>query len=139
TRRAVQRSLEGRGDFEADYRLVAPGVDTRWLAARGRCEFDRDGKPLRLHGVTIDITKRRQAEEALLASEQRVSPRGRCRKSALLGARPRNRSNVGHANRPEHAGLVAFAAAHFRTVHGEGSSRCLRASATIGATVASGS
>jgi signal transduction histidine kinase len=60
----VQRSLEGRGDFEADYRLVAPGVDTRWLAARGRCEFDRDGKPLRLHGVTIDITKRRQAEEA---------------------------------------------------------------------------
>src|SRR5215472_11776587 len=72
-RRAVQRSLESRGDYEADYRLVVPGLDTRWLAARGRCEFDRDGKPLRMRGVTIDITKRRQAEEALLASEQRVS------------------------------------------------------------------
>ena len=72
-RRALQRSLEDRGDFEADYRLAAPGLDTRWLAARGRCEFDRDGKPLRMHGVSIDITKRRQAEEALLVSEQRMS------------------------------------------------------------------
>ena len=72
-RQALQRSVEGGGDYEVDYRLVAPGVDTRWLAARGRCEFDRDGKPLRMRGVTIDITKRRQAEEALIASEQRVS------------------------------------------------------------------
>ena len=71
-RRALQRSLEGRGDYEADYRLVAPGLDTRWLAARGRCEFDRDGKPLRMRGVTIDITKRRQAEEAFLASEESI-------------------------------------------------------------------
>jgi PAS domain-containing protein len=61
-RQALQRSVEGRGDYEVDYRLVAPGVDTRWLAARGRCEFDRDGKPLRTRGVTIDITKRRQAD-----------------------------------------------------------------------------
>ena len=72
-RQALQRSVEGGGDYEVDYRLVTPGVDTRWLAARGRCEFDRDGKPLRMRGVTIDITKRRQAEEALIASEQRVS------------------------------------------------------------------
>ena len=63
-RQALQRSVEGGGDYEVDYRLVTPGVDTRWLAARGRCEFDRDGKPLRMRGVTIDITKRRQAEEA---------------------------------------------------------------------------
>src|SRR5262249_303127 len=44
--------------------LVAPGADTRWVAARGRCEFDQEGKPVRVRGVTIDITKRRQAEEA---------------------------------------------------------------------------
>src|SRR5262245_35834959 len=71
-RRAAQRSREGRSDYEAEYRLVVPGVGTRWVAARGRCEFDRDGKPLRMRGVTIDITKRRQAEEALRASEQRM-------------------------------------------------------------------
>ena len=72
-RRAVQRSREDRTDYEAEYRLVVPSVGTRWVAARGRCEFDCDGKPLRMRGVTIDITKRRQAEEALIASEQRVS------------------------------------------------------------------
>src|SRR5215831_16587345 len=63
-RRLVQRSREDRSDYEAEYRLVVPGGGTRWVAARGRREFDRDGKPLRMRGVTIDITKRRQAEEA---------------------------------------------------------------------------
>ena len=72
-RRAVQRSFEGHGDFEADYRLAVPGLETRWVAVRGRCEFDHDGKPLRMRGVSIDITKRRQAEEALRASQQRMS------------------------------------------------------------------
>ena len=64
-RRAVQRSFAG-GDFEDDIRWVVPGLGTRWLTVRWRCEFDSDGKPLRLHGVSIDITRRRQAEEAAL-------------------------------------------------------------------------
>jgi len=64
-RRAWQRSREDRSDYEVEFRLVVPGgVDMRWVAVRGRCEFDQDGKPLRVRGVTIDITKRRQAEEA---------------------------------------------------------------------------
>src|SRR5262245_24835327 len=72
-RRLAQRPREDRSDYEDEYRLEVLGGGTRWVAARGRCEFDRDGKPLRMRGVTIDITKRRQAEEALLASEQRLS------------------------------------------------------------------
>ncbi len=62
-RRAVQWSLEGHGELETDYRLVVPGLHERWIAVRGRCEFDRDGKPLRMRGVSLDITERRQAEE----------------------------------------------------------------------------
>ena len=40
-------------------------------AARGRCERDRAGQPTRFPGVVVDVTERRQAEEAkeLLARE----------------------------------------------------------------------
>jgi signal transduction histidine kinase len=35
----------------------------RWMAARGRVEFDGKRKPIRMRGVSIDITERRRAEE----------------------------------------------------------------------------
>ena len=42
-----------------------------WLAGRWQAFKDESGKPLRLIGVNIDITERKQAEEALRASEER--------------------------------------------------------------------
>jgi C4-dicarboxylate-specific signal transduction histidine kinase len=37
----------------------------RWIAARGRIEFTDDHRPLRMRGVSIDITSRKQAEAEL--------------------------------------------------------------------------
>src|SRR4029079_1463582 len=44
---------------------------THWLAGRGKVFNDDDGKPLRLLGINIDITERKQGEEELrrLAAE----------------------------------------------------------------------
>jgi len=41
---------------------VLPGGAVRWIAARGQVEFGGNRKPLRMRGVSIDITERRQAE-----------------------------------------------------------------------------
>src|SRR5262249_17846469 len=35
----------------------------RWVAGWGQVEFDRDGRPVRMRGAALDITKRKQAEE----------------------------------------------------------------------------
>jgi C4-dicarboxylate-specific signal transduction histidine kinase len=35
----------------------------RWIAGRGQVEFNGDGQPARVRGASVDITKRKQAEE----------------------------------------------------------------------------
>jgi PAS domain S-box-containing protein len=71
TRQAVLRSLQNGSDYVAEYRVVLSGGTIRWIATRGRIEFDGKGSPLRLRGVSIDITERKSADEALRESEAR--------------------------------------------------------------------
>ena len=71
TREAVLSSLQTGNDYLAEYRVVLSGGAMRWIATRGRIEFDANGSPLRLRGVSIDITERKSADEALRESEAR--------------------------------------------------------------------
>jgi len=59
------------GESIAEYRILRR-VDSeiRWVESRGRILFDDAGQPLRLIGVTMDITGRKSAEEALRRSEE---------------------------------------------------------------------
>jgi C4-dicarboxylate-specific signal transduction histidine kinase len=41
----------------------------RWICARGQVEFNDNGRPVRMRGASLDITKRKQAE--LIAARQR--------------------------------------------------------------------
>ncbi len=59
---AIEKSLR-QGTLETEFRTVRPGGAVRWLAARGVLFRDGSGKPLRLVGVNIDVTERREAEE----------------------------------------------------------------------------
>ena len=51
------------GAYRADYRLVQPGSHPRWVHSRGRVDRAADGRPLRMLGVTVDITELKDAEE----------------------------------------------------------------------------
>src|SRR3984957_628564 len=42
---------------------MLPDSTARWIAARGRIEFDHHGKPRQLRAISIDITERRRAED----------------------------------------------------------------------------
>jgi PAS domain S-box-containing protein len=66
---AFRRALETEGEYATEYRIVLPDGQVRWIAGRGRVEFG-GGKPLRMRGVSLDITERRQAE--LEAARQRM-------------------------------------------------------------------
>src|SRR5262249_24034412 len=60
---AIENTLRTGADYEAEYRVILPEGQLRWVAGWGQVDFDRDRQPVRMRGAALDITKRRQAEE----------------------------------------------------------------------------
>ena len=82
----VAESIEHRTEYETEFRVVWPDGTVRILAARGKVYYAETGQPLRLTGVTWDVTERRQAEENLRAASKRLVAEGKFRE--LLEAAP---------------------------------------------------
>ncbi|OYW60525.1 MAG: hypothetical protein B7Z40_19880 [Bosea sp. 12-68-7] len=69
---ALQQAVATRDDYEIEYRVVLPCTgEIRWIAVRGRPDYAADGTPLRIAGISSDITRRKAVEEALRKSEGR--------------------------------------------------------------------
>ena len=60
---AIRGALEGDGQYETEYRVISTDSTVRWIAGRGRIEFDQNGKPRQLRAISIDITERRRGED----------------------------------------------------------------------------
>jgi PAS domain S-box-containing protein len=58
-------------EYEAEYRLRHKDDSYRWILARGLFQFNKSGKPTRLLGCHIDITRQKQIEQDILLSERR--------------------------------------------------------------------
>ncbi|KOP22810.1 hypothetical protein AMR41_29385 [Hapalosiphon sp. MRB220] len=67
----VLRVIEQRlPELYTEFRIVHPQRGTRWLVGLGRLTFNEQGEPIRLSGINLDITERKQAEEVLRQSEE---------------------------------------------------------------------
>jgi PAS domain S-box-containing protein len=67
---AFHRAIQ-TGDFEAEYRAVRPDGSSVWIADRGRVVQDSSNHPTRIVGVSVDLTRRKKLEEALMESDRR--------------------------------------------------------------------
>ena len=76
---AINAAVRGDTDYRAEFRVIGADGSRRWLSESGRMEFDASGRPLRLSGLSIDITSRKEGEENLRRAhaelEQRVAAR----------------------------------------------------------------
>jgi PAS domain S-box-containing protein len=65
-------ALSNGADYiEAEYRIIRPDGELRWIVGRGRVIRDAAGTPARHSGIDVDITSRKLAEAALRDSEER--------------------------------------------------------------------
>jgi len=67
---AIEEAIRAGASYVAEYR-VRGDEGERWVVARGTVLRDPSGRPLRLHGVVLDITQRKLAEQSLRESEAR--------------------------------------------------------------------
>src|SRR5437879_760337 len=51
--------------FEAEYRIVKPDGEIRWIQGRGRFTGDAAGNVVRIDGISRDVTERREHERKL--------------------------------------------------------------------------
>ncbi len=62
TNAAVQTAIDTVGEYEAEFRVVLPDGETRWIQGRGRVLADDRGVAVRMVGAGYDTTAQRHAD-----------------------------------------------------------------------------
>ncbi|NEK84826.1 SpoIIE family protein phosphatase [Blastococcus saxobsidens] len=62
TLEALQAAIDTVGAYDAEFRVVLPSGDTRWVRGSGRAVADDRGTPVRLLGAGYDTTPQRQED-----------------------------------------------------------------------------
>ena len=59
----LTKALAGGGSYETEFRVTLPEGGLRWISSRGQVEFDATGQPVRVRGVSRDVSAPKQAEQ----------------------------------------------------------------------------
>ncbi len=69
--KGFREAFDSRRPFVLEYRLRRHDGEFRWIVDCGKPNYDRTGRFIGYIGSCYDVTERKQAEDALLRSEQR--------------------------------------------------------------------
>lgn len=67
---AVAHAVEEGTNYAIEFRVIWPDGTLHWVGNKGQVYCDQTDRPIRMVGVSMDITERKQAEEALRQSEE---------------------------------------------------------------------
>jgi len=65
--RSITQAVEQAREHQIEYRVVWADKSVHWVEGRGRLFHDESGQPVRMSGVCVDITARKQDERRLAA------------------------------------------------------------------------
>ena len=69
---AARDTLSGKvAEFRAEFRVMRPGDEPRWILSIGKAEFDDAGEAVRMIGINLDIQDRKRIEAALQDEDRR--------------------------------------------------------------------
>jgi len=103
---SIADSRQNKKLYAEEFRILQPDGTVRWLGARGKFYYAKSGDPERMLGVSLDITKRKLAEEAISSMNRRV-----------IEAEERERDRIAkdlHENIGQRLALLAIAIEHLK-------------------------
>lgn len=69
----IDDAIQTRKPYAAEFRVVRPDGSVRWITARGKVYYSHHSNAERMVGMGVDITERKQMEEELHASEEKLA------------------------------------------------------------------
>ena len=70
---SIKDALDSKSEFyQNEFRIVGKGGTVRWIETIANIERDETGKALRMYGVNLDVTERKDTEERIRLSENQL-------------------------------------------------------------------
>ena len=104
-RQAAEQAIAGEKLYWQEYRVIAPDGSLRWLKSQGRAYRDETGRGIRLIGVSLDITERKQIEaerDRLFEQEQAARRLAETERKRLYDILMQVPAMIGIVSGPEH-------------------------------------
>jgi C4-dicarboxylate-specific signal transduction histidine kinase len=79
---ALAASINGDGNYSGEHRVLLPNGEVKWIAATGRTEYDASHKPVRVRGMSMEVTRLKEAELKIRHQRKELA---RLSRAALLG------------------------------------------------------
>ena len=70
--RKTGETFSKENTHSTQYRVVSPDGGIRYITSRASVQFDAEGRPVKLLGITQDITHQKESEVALTESEEQL-------------------------------------------------------------------
>jgi PAS domain S-box-containing protein len=71
--KAVAKARQDLEPYNEEFRVIRSDGTARWVNARGEFEYAPNGEVRMMRGMAVDITERKQVDEALKKSEEKFS------------------------------------------------------------------
>jgi PAS domain S-box-containing protein len=68
----ISNCLNNKSLYQAEYRVIHPDESVHWVMSKGQAIYDEAGQPVRMLGITMDITSRKQLEADLRLKEEQL-------------------------------------------------------------------
>jgi PAS domain S-box-containing protein len=68
---AIHDAVYQHKEYNIEFRFIKPDGTVRWAVGLGRVFYDATGNPVQMTGIDMDISDRKQTEEALRQSKER--------------------------------------------------------------------